>query len=319
MLLQLPLTNTACAVMFFVSLALTFGAFLLFSRFLPEDRGRALAFDGEKSRGKRTSAGLLFVSCFALLSLAVFKMPARFRVYLAAVLVEMAMGYFDDHAKKPWGELKKGLTDLAAPLLIAFAFIALDGGAVRLAVLSGGSVLPIAKPVLAVLVVILVWGSINVTNITDGVDGLSATLATVTLASVLIAARLLGTMADFRPVVLVFMGALLCYLWFNLVRHTHLMGDAGSRAMGVMISLAMLEMGAPFLYLPFALVFALDGASSMLKLTVLRVLKIKGFMKNIRTPLHDHVRKVLNWSDRQTVARFALIQAAVSMLTLLLM
>jgi phospho-N-acetylmuramoyl-pentapeptide-transferase len=35
-------------------------------------------------------------------------------------------------------------------------------------------------------------------------------------------------------------------------------------------------------------------------------------MKNIRTPLHDHVRKVSGWSNTQTVFRFAIIQIVLS-------
>ena len=35
-------------------------------------------------------------------------------------------------------------------------------------------------------------------------------------------------------------------------------------------------------------------------------------LKNTRTPLHDHVRKVWDWSNTQTVTRFAIIQIVVS-------
>ncbi len=118
---------------------------------------------------------------------------------------------------------------------------------------------------------------------------------------------------------LVFLGALLCYLWFNIGPRTHLMGDAGSRAMGILFAITALKLRAPFLYIPFALVFVLDGGSSLVKLTVLRTLKIKKFMKNIRTPLHDHVRKNLQWSDTQTVLRFAVIQGIVSFAVLMML
>ena len=35
-------------------------------------------------------------------------------------------------------------------------------------------------------------------------------------------------------------------------------------------------------------------------------------MKKIRTPLHDHVRKLWGWSNTQTVFRFAIIQIILS-------
>lgn len=85
------------------------------------------------------------------------------------------------------------------------------------------------------------------------------------------------------------------------------MGDAGSRAMGLFISIAILKTGCPVLYIPVALVLILDGGLGLIKVALLRFLKIH-ILKNTRTPLHDHVRKVWNWSNTQTVYRFAIIQ-----------
>ncbi len=90
-----------------------------------------------------------------------------------------------------------------------------------------------------------------------------------------------------------------------------MMGDAGSRAMGIFISIAALKSGSPLLYIPVALVLILDGGLGLVKVTLIRVCKIH-IMKNIRTPLHDHVRKVSGWSNTQTVFRFAIIQIVLS-------
>lgn len=80
------------------------------------------------------------------------------------------------------------------------------------------------------LIVILIWASINVVNCTDGVDGLSASLAVVTIGTYLLAYKTeLGTYATAG---VVFIGALLAYLWLNAKPSSLLMGDAGSRAMG---------------------------------------------------------------------------------------
>lgn len=85
------------------------------------------------------------------------------------------------------------------------------------------------------------------------------------------------------------------------------MGDAGSRTMGLFISIAALKTGRPALYLPVALVLILDGGLGLIKVALLRFLKIR-ILKNTRTPLHDHVRKNWGWSNTQTVFRFAIIQ-----------
>ena len=90
------------------------------------------------------------------------------------------------------------------------------------------------------------------------------------------------------------------------------MGDAGSRAMGLFIGVMILKSDSPLLYIPAALVLILDGGLGLIKVALLRFCKIH-ILKNIRTPLHDHVRKVMGWSNTQTVFRFAIIQIVISM------
>lgn len=66
-----------------------------------------------------------------------------------------------------------------------------------------------------------------------------------------------------------------------------MMGDAGSRAMGIFISIAILKTGSPFLFLPAAAVLIVDGGLGLIKVALLRFLKIHIF-SNTTMPLHDH-------------------------------
>ena len=88
------------------------------------------------------------------------------------------------------------------------------------------------------------------------------------------------------------------------------MGDAGSRALGLFIAICALKSGDPFIFIPLALVFILDGGLGLLKVFLLRFLKIH-ILKNVRTPLHDQVRKVWGWSNTQCVYRFCIIQLVI--------
>jgi phospho-N-acetylmuramoyl-pentapeptide-transferase len=104
-----------------------------------------------------------------------------------------------------------------------------------------------------------------------------------------------------------------------------LMGDAGSRSIGLYLAILALRSKNPLLYIPFVFVMIVDGGLGLIKLSVLRLekkfLKLENpsFMKNIRTPLHDHVRKNLpeekRWSDTQVTGRFLLIQIIISAVT----
>jgi phospho-N-acetylmuramoyl-pentapeptide-transferase len=115
--------------------------------------------------------------------------------------------------------------------------------------------------------------------------------------------------------ILLFAVCILGYLWYNATPSRLMMGDAGSRAMGLFISIAILKTGCPLLYIPVALVLILDGGLGLLKVSLIRFCKIH-ILKNTRTPLHDHVRKVWDWSNTQTVYRFAIIQIILAVATI---
>ena len=89
------------------------------------------------------------------------------------------------------------------------------------------------------------------------------------------------------------------------------MGDAGSRAMGLFIAISIMKAGCPFLYLLVAFVLMVDGGIGLFKVSLLRFLHIR-ILTKIRTPLHDHVRKNMGWSNAQTVFKFAIIQILIS-------
>jgi phospho-N-acetylmuramoyl-pentapeptide-transferase len=170
-----------------------------------------------------------------------------------------------------------------------------------------------------ILAGVLVWTSINVTNCTDGVDGLCASLVMAVLFSFVMFSGVITmtvgrNFRDFAPVIM--LATLLAYLWFNCSPSTMLMGDAGSRALGVLLAIIFLMSKNPISFIPMSIVIILDGGLSLLKVSFIRFLKMKNFMKNIRTPLHDHCRKNKNWSDTQVVMRFTIIQLVINIMYL---
>lgn len=273
--------------------------------FLPKDAGREFAHDGKLSAGKPRGAGIIFVLAFVAAALLFSPIKAEIVIYLILIVICMMTGFLDDASKTPWGEYKKGFLDLCVAALVAMTFLRYNSNVIRLAMFDTELVIP---PVLfAILTVILAWGSVNVTNCADGVDGLSGTLTIISITTIYIVDRLLGVGDDFSYLILLFAVCILGYLWYNATPSKLMMGDAGSRSMGLFISIAILKTGSPLLYIPIALVLILDGGLGLVKVFLLRFLKIR-IMKNIRLPLHDHVRKVWNWSNTQTVFRFAIIQ-----------
>lgn len=272
---------------------------------LPKDAGREYAHDGKLSAGKPRGAGIIFVLVFVASALIFVPVSAELVIYLILLVICMMTGFLDDASKTPWGEYKKGLLDLCVAMLAAVTFLQYNSNVIYLPLADRQVFVPTI--LFAVLTVILVWGSVNVTNCADGVDGLSGTLTVVTLVTIYVTGRLLHKESSFSYSILLFAVCILGYLWFNASPSRLMMGDAGSRSMGLFISIAILKTGSPLLYIPVALVLILDGGLGLVKIFLLRFLKIR-ILKNTRTPLHDHVRKVWGWSDTQTVFRFAILQ-----------
>ncbi len=117
--------------------------------------------------------------------------------------------------------------------------------------------------------------------------------------------------ADWGMMAFVMVGCLAGYLWHNANPSAVLMGDAGSRPLGFLLGMLVLATGNPFLIAIVAFMVLVDGATGLLKVALLRFFKI-GIFKNVRYPLHDHVRKELGWSNTQVLLRFMLLQTVIT-------
>ena len=285
---------------------------------LPADEGRDYAVDGKLSKGKPRGAGIVFIVNFMLGFFIFSPVNTEYVIYVGLVFIEMMTGFLDDQAKVSWGRLKKGILDLVVSIFLATTYMFYNGHSIYLCSLKQSYELP--GWLFFIGVVALVWISINVTNCADGVDGLSGTLTLVTLLSFYMTDLHFIYLGRFAFSVMFFGAALLAYLWFNANPSRCMMGDAGSRAMGIFIAVAALKSNKPVLYIPFALMLILDGGLGLFKVTFIKIFKVNP-LKNIRTPLHDHVRKNLkeNWSNNQVVMRFCIVQIMISFVTIYLL
>lgn len=297
---------------------------------LPRDRGKVLCKDlgGMKSAGKPTGAGF-YVTLLALPVLLVFvPLSVGDVCALIGMYAAMIFGYLDDKAEIPWGELKKGLLDAVCALLIALAIAFDHGTTVWFPFVKTVWEVPFALYVPAAA--FLLWFTMNATNCSDGVDGLAGSLTEITLVMMSI---FLYVIVGYQPVAEYFLlptnpdgarwsillmtvaGSFGGYLWFNAEPSKILMGDAGSRFLGILVGAAVLISGNPFLILAVAPIVLVNGGGGLAKLVLLRTAKkLKmdisddAVIKRIRFPLHDHCKKNLGWSNAQVLMRFILLQ-----------
>ncbi len=294
-----------------------------FYNLLPHDRGRefALASTSEAAKGKPTGAGVVFITFFVLVCLLCVPMSGLELAAVAFTWLTMLSGFLDDRSVTSWGEYLKG-----ALFLSKFS----EDGAVRFWFPFVTN--PVAIPFWLYMIVgtVLLWTSINTTNCTDGVDGLSSTLILVALMALGIIFYVVLGHVDMAKYLLVphlktgaawgimtfaMAGTLMGYLWHNAFPSSVLMGDAGSRALGFFIGACVLVTGNPFILIATSLVILLNGGTGLIKVALLRFFKIKIF-SNVRFPLHDHVRKNLGWSPTQVLLKFLIVQLLVTIFTL---
>lgn len=292
-----------------------FAALKLFKNKLPVDGGRDFAFNGKLSAGKKRGAGIIFICVFILASLICVEINLQNALYYVMIFLAMLSGYLDDKAEKPWGEYKKGAIDLVICLLTSAAFVWQNGD--KLFLDFGFFSFKLHWAVFILFATVFLWMMINATNCSDGIDGFCGSLSINSIIFIAIACKVLGKDSEVSQLSIIMIFAIMAYLWYNAEPSSMMMGDAGSRAIGLFLGIMLLESGNMLLAIPLCFVLLLDGLIGIFKVSVTRFLKIK-VLKNIRTPLHDHFRKNKGWSNTQTIYRLNIIQGVISFCTLLL-
>lgn len=292
---------------------------------LSKDRGRNHAVQAAAAAGKPTGTGVIFISLFVLIEFLFLPWSIETAGVLLLTFGAMMSGWLDDKAVVSWGEYKKGLIDMVLAIAAAFLLSGLKDVEIWLPFTSQMFLVPLW--LFVPLATILLWATINSTNCTDGVDGLSGTLtafAFTSLGSLLyfilghkqIAAHLLlphyPDGANWGMMAFSIVGCILAYLWYNANPSVLLMGDAGSRALGFLLGVFVIKTGNPLCILIVSTVLMVNGGTGIVKVAIMRFFKIP-FLKNIRFPLHDHMRHNKGWSNTQVLVRFGLVQVVITL------
>ncbi len=293
---------------------------------LPKDQGRAHAVNAEQSIGKPLSTGVIFVGVFAVAALLFLPFDSIALRTVPLILAAMLVGYFDDRRAGGFKDYQLAVMDGVLALAAAVIVCGLEPSTIWLPVWRDPIVLP--AWLMIPLAAGVIWVAINATNCSDGVDGVSGSL---TGAAIIILGGLLYAVigdavnaghlyiptnpqgASWALMAFLMVGAVAGYLWYNAAPSLALMGDAGSRPLGLLIGLLVVASGNPFFLLMVGLVIVLNGATGWIKVLLIRLFRIH-VLKSVRFPLHDHARKELGWSNTQVLVRFMLLHLGVSAL-----
>lgn len=158
---------------------------------------------------------------------------------------------------------------------------------------------------------LVVIGTVNGTNFTDGLDGLlsSVTIMTATFLAV----TAVGLQSGIYPVTCAVVGALLGFLLFNVHPASVFMGDTGSLALGGFLAASVYMMQMP-LYLPIiGFVYVIEVLSVIIQVIYFKVSGGRRIFK--MAPLHHHF-ELCGYSETGIVAASSVITALLCLLAL---
>lgn len=150
-------------------------------------------------------------------------------------------------------------------------------------------------------------------GVVDGLDGLSAGVMAPIFAAFGIIAYSKG-LYDLTAFIIVIIGALLAYLWFNVHPAKFYMGETGIMGLTVVLAVIALLTNS-VLFLPIiAFVLVMESGSVILQLLSKKIRKKKIFLS---APIHHHF-EALGWPESQITMRFWIVSGIFSGLGLVL-
>lgn len=160
------------------------------------------------------------------------------------------------------------------------------------------------------LLFIVVLGTTNGTNLTDGIDGL---LSTVTIpVTILMLVASIHFKTGIEPISCAMLGGLLAFLVYNSYKAKIFMGDTGSLAIGGYVVASAYLMNMPIFIILFGMIYLIEVLSVMIQVTYFKKTKGKRIFR--MAPIHHHF-ELGGWSETKVVAIFSIITTILCLIT----
>lgn len=162
--------------------------------------------------------------------------------------------------------------------------------------------IPLGPYVYYALVALVVVGSANGVNLTDGLDGLAAGIGAIVLFAYT-GMAFAGNRLDLAIFGACMCGACIGFLWFNSFPASVFMGDTGSYALGGAIAAMAIMTRTELLLGIIGMMFVVEALSVLIQVIVFKRFRRRVFLM---APLHHHF-EMASWSETKIILRFWLI------------
>ena len=271
-----------------------------------------------KKNGTPTMGGILILLSVVVTSLFFVKDYPKIIPILFLTLGFGMVGFLDDYIKVV---LKRSMglrawQKMALQIVVTgvFAFYLLKYTGVSLAMkvpFMDGVYLDFGWMNIPILFLVVI-GTVNGTNFTDGLDGLASSVTVLVATFFTVVA--IGTGSGIEPVTCAVVGALLGFLLFNVHPASVFMGDTGSLALGGFVAAAAYMMQMPLYIVIVGFIYLVEVLSVMLQVSYFKMTGGKRIFK--MAPIHHHF-ELCGWSETRVVTVFSIVTALLCLVALM--
>lgn len=275
-----------------------------------------------KKEGTPTIGGLIFIIPTVIIMFVLYlrgsvELSSNLIILIFVFLSYALLGLVDDILKVKYHNNAglKTLTKLFLQTVIAIIFYIIfknNGGDSNLVITSLNINIPLGW-CFGLFILLVLVGTTNAVNITDGLDGLAGGLSVMAFLAYGVIAWGSSWIAGYQDIAIfafVLVGGLLGFLVFNTHPAKVFMGDTGSLALGgALATIAILTRHELSLIL-IGGVFVIETLCSLIQIIAIRKFHKKVFLK---APLHHHFEE-LGWCETDIVKLFWVVGFLLSMI-----
>jgi phospho-N-acetylmuramoyl-pentapeptide-transferase len=264
--------------------------------------------------GTPTMGGLIVFTAIAIPYLVLSDRSTASLAVVGVALGCAAIGFVDDFLKitrrRSLGLSARYKLLLQAGLALGLWYVATESVGLdsSLELRISDASLDIPDWIYPVVIFLVIAGSSNAVNLTDGLDGLAAGCCAIVLLAYIAITFITTGEHDLSLLSATFVGGCIGFLWFNAFPASIFMGDTGSLGLGGAIGAMAVMTQTEILLIITGGIFVIEALS-----VALQVFTFKTFRRRVllMAPLHHHF-ELLAWSETKIMLRFWIIAAVCS-------
>jgi phospho-N-acetylmuramoyl-pentapeptide-transferase len=156
-----------------------------------------------------------------------------------------------------------------------------------------------------IVIFLVIAGSSNAVNLTDGLDGLAAGCCAIVLLAYIAITFITSGEHDLSLLSATLVGGCIGFLWFNAFPASIFMGDTGSLGLGGAIGAMAVMTQTEILLIITGGIFVIEALSVALQVATFKTLRRRVLLM---APVHHHF-ELLAWSETKIMLRFWIIAA----------